>query len=172
VTDQPDPYAPPPAGGSPPSQPPYAQPAYGEPAWGGPPAGSGDYASWGRRLGGYLLDVLIMLPFYVVIGIGAGLGSGAGNALRVIGYLGAIGFVVWNQIIRQGRSGQSLGKEWVGIRLLRESDGQPIGPGMTFVRAIAHIIDAIPCYLGFLWPLWDKKRQTFADKICGTVVVR
>jgi uncharacterized RDD family membrane protein YckC len=172
VTDQPDPYAPPPAGGSPPNPPPYAQPAYGDPAWGGPPSEPGDYASWGRRAGGYLLDLLILLPFYLVLAIGAGLGNGAGDALRVIGYLALIGFSIWNQIIRQGRTGQSLGKEWVGIRLLRESNGQPLGPGMTFVRAIAHIVDAIPCYIGFLWPLWDKKRQTFADKICGTVVVR
>jgi uncharacterized RDD family membrane protein YckC len=27
------------------------------------------------------------------------------------------------------------------------------------------------CYVGYLWPLWDDKRQTFADKILGTVVV-
>jgi hypothetical protein len=26
-------------------------------------------------------------------------------------------------------------------------------------------------YLGYLWPLWDAKRQTFADKICSTVVL-
>jgi uncharacterized RDD family membrane protein YckC len=25
--------------------------------------------------------------------------------------------------------------------------------------------------LGYLWPLWDDKRQTFADKICSTVVL-
>ena len=27
------------------------------------------------------------------------------------------------------------------------------------------------CYFGWLFPLWDAKRQTFADKIIGTVVV-
>ncbi len=24
-------------------------------------------------------------------------------------------------------------------------------------------------YIGYLWPLWDAKRQTFADNVCGTV---
>jgi uncharacterized RDD family membrane protein YckC len=43
---------------------------------------------------------------------------------------------------------------------------------MTFVRGLAHIVDSIPCDLGYLWPLWDSKRQTFADKICGTIVVQ
>jgi len=27
------------------------------------------------------------------------------------------------------------------------------------------------CYLGWFWPIWDRKRQTFADKIMRTVVV-
>jgi hypothetical protein len=42
---------------------------------------------------------------------------------------------------------------------------------MAFVRDLAHILDALPCYIGFLWPIWDSKRQTFADKIMNTVVV-
>jgi hypothetical protein len=25
--------------------------------------------------------------------------------------------------------------------------------------------------VGFLWPLWDRKRQTFADKLMSTVSV-
>ena len=32
-------------------------------------------------------------------------------------------------------------------------------------------LDSLVCYLGFLFPLWDAKRQTFADKIIHTVVV-
>ena len=58
----------------------------------------------------------------------------------------------------------------LGIRLLKEETGQPLGAGMSFVRQIAHVLDSI-CYIGYLWPLWDRKRQTFADKVIGTVVV-
>jgi hypothetical protein len=47
-----------------------------------------------------------------------------------------------------------------------------IGGGMGIGRHLLHILDALPCYLGFLWPLWDGKRQTFADKIVKSVVVR
>jgi hypothetical protein len=39
------------------------------------------------------------------------------------------------------------------------------------VRQLAHIVDAIICYIGFLFPLWDNKRQTLADKIMTTVCV-
>ena len=43
---------------------------------------------------------------------------------------------------------------------------------MAFLRDLAHFVDAVICYVGFLFPLWDSKRQTLADKIVSTVVVR
>ena len=41
---------------------------------------------------------------------------------------------------------------------------------MSFVRSLAHIVDGF-CYIGYLWPIWDAKNQTFADKIMSTVVI-
>jgi uncharacterized RDD family membrane protein YckC len=80
-------------------------------------------------------------------------------------------FNIYNLVIRQGRTGYSLGKTVVGIKLVRISTGQPMGAGTCFVRQLAHIVDGLVCYLGWLWPLWDSRRQTLADKIMGTVVV-
>ena len=57
------------------------------------------------------------------------------------------------------------------MKLIGEQTGQPIGAGMSFVRQLAHIVDSLLCYLGYLWPLWDRKRQTFSDKIMSTVVI-
>jgi hypothetical protein len=31
---------------------------------------------------------------------------------------------------------------------------------MCFVRQLAHYVDSLLCYLGWLWPIWDAKRQT------------
>ena len=45
-------------------------------------------------------------------------------------------------------------------------------PGWAFLRSILHILDALPCYLGFLWPIWDSQKQTFADKIMSTYVIQ
>jgi uncharacterized RDD family membrane protein YckC len=78
---------------------------------------------------------------------------------------------VWNYCIKQGRTGYTVGKGVLGIKLIKQDTGQPMGAGLSFVRQIAHVVDAIPCYLGYLWPLWDAKRQTFADKIMNTVVI-
>ena len=38
-------------------------------------------------------------------------------------------------------------------------------------RLLVHIFLDSFFYVGFLWPLWDPQRQTFADKIVGTVCV-
>jgi uncharacterized RDD family membrane protein YckC len=70
-----------------------------------------------------------------------------------------------------GRTGQSWGKKALGLSLVGEATGQPIGAGMAFVRDICHFVDSIICYIGWLFPLWDAKRQTLADKIMNTVVV-
>lgn len=43
---------------------------------------------------------------------------------------------------------------------------------MAFVRKLAHLLDRFACYLGWLWPLWDEKNQTFADKVCKTVFIK
>jgi len=55
---------------------------------------------------------------------------------------------------------------------VREIDGQVVGAGTSVGRGFLHIIDGLPLYLGYLWPLWDAKKQTFADKIVQTVVVK
>jgi uncharacterized RDD family membrane protein YckC len=93
---------------------------------------------------------------------------------RPLGYLLDLVAFVWAlfQAYQQGSTGQSMGKRWAGTRLLREQDGQVIGGGLGIARAFVHILDGLPCYLGYLWPLWDQKRQTFADKIVRTLVIR
>lgn len=141
--------------------------AYGypqQPGYGAQPP----YANWGQRFLGLLVDMLVFVVPYIVVVVGA---STKVWALAIIGYLAVIGVAIW-QLIREGRTGQTLGKQALGIRLVREIDGQPLGVGMAFVRRLAHFLDSIACYLGWLWPAWDAKRQTFADKVCSSIVIR
>jgi uncharacterized RDD family membrane protein YckC len=85
-------------------------------------------------------------------------------------WLVALGYLIWNRWIMGGQ-GQSLGKKVVGMRLLSEQTGQPIGGLNAFLRDVCHFVDGIICGVGYLFPLWDVKRQTLADKIMQTVVV-
>ncbi|MET9766344.1 RDD family protein [Streptomyces sp. NPDC006415] len=147
------------------------QPGYGgqQPGYGG---GMPELAHWGLRFGGTIIDGLIIgLPYIVFVGIGAGMGDSTGGVMVMIGALLAFGLGIW-QLYQEGTTGQTIGKKAVGIRLLREADGRPLGFGMAFVRRLAHFLDSIACYIGWLWPLWDEKKQTFADKVCSSVVVK
>jgi uncharacterized RDD family membrane protein YckC len=78
-------------------------------------------------------------------------------------------YLIWNYGYRQGTTGSSLGKSVMKFKVVSEVTGQPIGFGMSVVRFLAHFVDAVICFIGFLFPLWDDKRQTLADKIMTTV---
>ena len=100
----------------------------------------------------------------------------AGILLRVwapagaIAYVVAAAFVIWDLVV-QGTTGQTVGKRLVGTCLVRLDDGELVGPWLSIIRYLGHILDVLPLYAGFLWPLWDVKRQTFSDKACRTVVI-
>lgn len=140
------------------------------------PAGvPGPLAEWIDRVIATLVDVALILVAWVAIfvvsrivgvvssGLG-GLVSGLGSlALTVYGiYLGYL----------EGTKGQSPGKAIRGLKVVKIADGQVLGGAMGIVRRLAHIIDSIICYIGWLFPLWDPKKQTIADKLVDTVVLK
>jgi uncharacterized RDD family membrane protein YckC len=134
------------------------------PSYGNPPPAS-NYANWLQRVGGYLID---WLPLIIVEFIGIATHTAI---LALLCALIALGLYIYNRVLQAGRTGQSWGKKALGLKLISEATGEPIGPAMAFVRDICHILDSLACYIGWLFPLWDAKRQTFADKIISTVVV-
>ncbi|MGA4958105.1 RDD family protein [Streptomyces lavendulocolor] len=158
-----------------PQQPqPYgAYPPPGMPGMGG---GMPPYAHWGRRVGAHLLDMLIILgPLYAIVGISGATSSSGEPQLGAIIVLPLMVYTLTMavlQLVKEGKTGQTIGKKALGICLLREADGRPLGVGMAFVRKLAHFLDSVACYLGWLWPLWDEKKQTFADKVCSTAVYK
>jgi uncharacterized RDD family membrane protein YckC len=123
------------------------------------------YANWGQRVGAYLIDYV---PIFVLELIGFILRNSIGFLLF---FLASLAWWIYNRCIQAGRTGQSLGKRTLHLRLISENTGEPIGAGMAFARDICHILDSLACYIGWLFPLWDAKRQTFADKIISTVVI-
>ncbi|MFI5775734.1 RDD family protein [Nocardia sp. NPDC051570] len=178
------------------------QPGYGPPQPGYPPMPGYQpygpvppYASWAARVGATLIDGLIIgVPTIILYTLGIAIGtsnmtctsnddtgsystscsgglSAGGVALMFAGALVALVGGLY-LLYREGVTGQTPGKKVLGIKLIREADGQTIGFGMSIVRRICHVVDGLPCYLGYLWPLWDDKRQTFADKILHTIVVK
>jgi uncharacterized RDD family membrane protein YckC len=167
----PPPYgAPPPGYGAPPPPPGYGAPppGYGAAPYGSPPpgfAGGPELASWGLRVQSALVD--FVGPYLVADFVQFAISRPLGLLLS----LAALGWALYNAYLA-GTTGQSTGKKMAGTRLVRAQDGQIVGGGLAIGRYFVHILDGLPCFLGFLWPLWDAKKQTFADKILGTLVIK
>ena len=95
----------------------------------------------------------------------------AGSVVLLIGCPSAFGLWIWNRVIRQGRTGRSIGKSALGLRLVSEATGQPVGARVALGRDVVHLMDGV-LEVGYLRPLWHARQQTFADTLCRTVVVR
>ncbi len=171
-----------------PGQSPYSQPAYGNQPqpYAAAPVRS-DYAHWGKRVGAYLIDAIPTLLGTIVFYIGyfqwiaaAATSSNssspnltAGLVPMIIGgviMLAGLGWQIYNRWITAGRTGQSLGKRVTKIMLISDESNAPIGALNAFLRDLVHILDGF-AYIGYLWPLWDEKKQTFSDKIMKTIVI-
>lgn len=162
-----DPYGQAPGYGAAPGygqQQPYGQPVYGQQPFGTPPSGAWagpPLASWGRRLAGYLIDSIIV---GVVSSVFTNVDSNLGTLVNLALFI-AFGVLT-------GIKGQTPGRQLMKISVVKEVDGTYLGAGAGVGRSFLHILDALPLLLGFFWPIWDKKNQTFADKIIKSVVIR
>ncbi len=179
------PPPPPPTPPPPPSAPPPGYIPYGT----GAPAVS-NFATFGARLGAYLIDAIVLAIFEVpaIIAILAGpreirvctinnevslcnVPTGSTIALSV--GLGFIALLVWTVLYcKKVSTGQSWGQKVAGVRIVDAQTGTSISAGKVFVRQICRIFSQWICFLGYLWMLWDSRKQTWHDKMIGTVVVK
>lgn len=73
----------------------------------------------------------------------------------------------------EGRpGGQTLGKRWMGLRVVDLGGRDSIGYPRALLRWVGRILAIVPAGLGCAWMLWDRGRQTWQDKMSGTVVAR
>jgi len=94
----------------------------------------------------------------------------AGGIVLIIAGLLIVAFIYLRSL---GRTGQTWGRKIVGIKVIGETSGEPIGFGRALGRQLfAGFISAQIFYLGYLWMLWDDKKQTWHDKVVGSIVVK
>ena len=129
-----------------------------------------NYAPWLTRVGTSIVDGLVAVPFLVTAQF---LDTpGTPRLIALVLAVPAIVLVGYDRWYRAGRTGQSWGRKVFGVRLVDGRTGRPVGVGRAFLRDVAHLLDGVFFCLGYLLPLVSAKRQTIADKVCRTVVVR
>ena len=203
-TGQPAPAWQPPAAGQPPQPPPPGQPAPPAPPAGQPPppappaagypppvawqpAGPARFgghilASWGSRAAAFLLDsVFVLLAFVPAIVVLANHGTAVGLILLGLAFIWTTFLYAPVFMMRAGdRNGQSLGKQILRIRVVRQG-GETMDFGWSLLRElivkglligmVGSFFLSIPVLLDYLWPLWDEQNRALHDMIVSTRVV-
>ncbi|MBM3837863.1 MAG: RDD family protein [Verrucomicrobia bacterium] len=67
--------------------------------------------------------------------------------------------------------GTTIGGVVFGLKIVR-IDGRPIDFAVALVRSLFSIISFVFLLVGFFWAGWDKEKQSWHDKIAGTVIVK
>jgi uncharacterized RDD family membrane protein YckC len=70
-----------------------------------------------------------------------------------------------------GIAGRTPGKMLLGLRVIQAS-GDPMTPGIAFLRWVGYLISGLVLCLGFLWIAFDGRKQGWHDKIAATLVIR
>jgi len=129
--------------------------------------GEPDYAGFWRRVGAALLDSIIFTVLFGLV-----LGSVYLNAefWSIEGLLTNalwLGLTAWLWVKFLGTPGKLL----LDCQVVDAQTFEPLRPRQALLRYFAYIVSLLPLGLGFLWIAWDKRKQSFHDKIANTVVL-
>jgi uncharacterized RDD family membrane protein YckC len=137
---------------------------------GGSGQGQVELAGFGLRLLAQLLDLVWLLPLSFLLGMVAAIVNGGPMSLggeimaNIIGALLVLLFWVERQA--------TPGKIVLGLRIVDAADGGPPGIQALVLRYFGYLVSGMLFGLGFLWVLWDPRRQGWHDKMARTLVVR
>ena len=144
--------------------------------FGGGGYGAGPPAEYGSRVIAYLIDYALAMVVAIVLYGLAFVASAASSELAVLvlilGFVAVMGFSLWNTVIRQGSTGQTIGKGQQSIKLIADATGEPPGALMAFVRGMLGGFLASFCLIDLLWPLFDSEKKRLTDKILNLSVVK
>lgn len=128
------------------------------------------------RLGSFFIDyiVLVSVPVLSLL-IGRLFGIDGTKLLQSeisnTGWLVMFLLGLTNFIILPMFSGQSIGKMFTGIRIVRK-DGSAPGFGILLVRhTLGYLLTALTLGLGFLFSMVNPSGRSLPDLVAGTVVI-
>jgi uncharacterized RDD family membrane protein YckC len=147
------------------------------------------YATWGTRLGGYVIDIVLFAVVQLILGAAlrpsnvlivhmtmTNRGVVHHNTFSILALiLTAVLAIAYSTVLCGSQRGQTVGMMAVGVRAVGAETGEALGYGKAFGRSLLEQI-LRPTVVGWLldgfFPLWDPRRQTLHDKASGTVVIR
>lgn len=67
--------------------------------------------------------------------------------------------------------GTSPGKRALHLQIVDADTGRPMTPRQAGLRTLGYLLTFATCGAGFLWVLFNQRRQTLHDRIANTVVI-
>lgn len=147
------------------------------------------YGGFWRRTAAFIIDqgilALISLFLFIlgVLALMAGTGSSVivgelftGQSTELIEqfytlfYLTTFLSTIIYFVFFWGYTGQTPGKMILGLHVIQVS-GEKMGYRLAFFRWVGYVLSSLALYLGFLWVLWDRRKQGWHDKLAGSLVV-
>ncbi|HZQ32034.1 MAG TPA: RDD family protein [Mycobacterium sp.] len=130
-------------------------------------------ALWASRAGAFAIDVLFGLAVIAALALLELSATPYGGLwwCSIVAAALVILAILVNRLLAPGVTTWTLGRALFGIAVLRP-DGTRPGPWRLLVRDLAHLLDTLAVFVGWLWPLWDSRNRTFADLLLRTEVRR
>jgi uncharacterized RDD family membrane protein YckC len=138
---------------------------------------SAQYAGVASRGVALVVDALAIVTASIAVGAAAGLVGSlvggihpqwlAGFLLSFAGVAIAVGYfsLFWSIV------GQTPGMRLMHVHVVPQRSGRELTLGRSLVRTVGLALAIIPCFLGFLPALFDRRRRALPDYLAGTVVV-
>lgn len=134
---------------------------------------------WWRRVGSSTLDrIIVLIPTFILfVALTYDL-QDQDQIDRYALYNAVAMFVVdgaYTVLMLSRGKGRTIGNLATGISVRDEDTGELLTARTAFLRWFTHsslLTLFIPGLICDLWPLWDKKRQSLADRVAHTAVVR
>jgi Mce-associated membrane protein len=130
-------------------------------------------ASWLARAGAFAVDVLLGVAVIATMALLTMSAPERGWLWWVFAGAAALVFLLMavNRLLLPTITGWSLGRALFGIAV-KKRDVSAAGLGRLALRDLAHLLDTAALLIGWLWPLWDRRRRTFADLLLRTEVLK
>lgn len=160
------------------------------------PAGGPRLATFGQRLGAFLLDAIVlgvpvtalMMVAFLMFFAGtastlgtldqAGPGRGGGFVAGFMGLFMLVLLVILAVPVLYGvgfegsRLGQTIGKWATGIRVVDGPTAGRLAPSRALVRVLVRSLASGNVFaLGYLWMLWDEQHRTWHDLVADSRVI-
>ena len=121
----------------------------------------------------FLLQIVVILVFILILSsfdlLGETIAAWVYAVLGIVGFIFFWGYYIFFEMLWNG---QTPGKRWVGLRVIR-TDGTPITLSESFIRNLTRLVDFLPAMygIGIISMFLDKQSRRLGDLAAGTLVV-